>query len=137
MNGLCISNEFISRDESQHARLCCLLYNKLGDEKLSEEQVYDIISQAVLLETEFVKDCLKVDLIGMNSDLMCDYVRYCADRFLVMLGYPKKWNTKNPFNWMEQLSVQEKTNFFESRVSAYNMGREGKNFNPNDIDDDF
>lgn len=136
MNGLCISNEFISRDESQHARLCCLLYLKLKD-KLSVEKCHLIVKQSVELEKEFVKDCLKADLIGMNLVLMSEYVEYCADRFLTMLDYPKIWNTPNPFPWMEQLSVQEKTNFFESRVSAYNMGRQGSNFNPKDLSEDF
>ena len=118
MPGLSFSNELISRDEGLHCDFACLLYGML-EEKLSREQVYDIIRDAVVNEHEFVTDALPVSLIGMNSKLMCQYIEFVADRLLVALGYPKIYNATNPFDFMETISLQGKTNFFEKRVAEY------------------
>lgn len=118
MPGLSFSNELISRDEGLHCDFACLLYGLLH-EKLSEERVYEIIGNAVEIEKEFVVDSLPVALIGMNSKLMCQYIEFVADRLLIALGYPKKFKAANPFDFMELISLQGKTNFFEKRVGEY------------------
>ena len=118
MPGLSFSNELISRDEGLHCDFACLLY-KMIQNKLSRERVYEIIRNAVEIEKEFVRDALPVDLIGMNSKLMCQYIEFVADRLLVALGYPKFYNKINPFDFMELISLQGKTNFFEKRVGEY------------------
>jgi ribonucleoside-diphosphate reductase beta chain len=118
MPGLTFSNELISRDEGLHCDFACLLYSMIQN-KLSQERIYEIISNAVEIEKEFVCDALPVNLIGMNSELMAQYIEFVADRLLVSLGYPKMFNTKNPFDWMEMISLQGKTNFFEKRVGEY------------------
>jgi len=118
MPGLTFSNELISRDEGLHCDFACLLYSMLKT-KLSEETVHEIIKQAVVVEKSFICDSLPVDLIGMNSKLMSDYIEFVADRLIDALGYQKIWNTKNPFEWMELISLQGKTNFFEKRVGEY------------------
>lgn len=118
MPGLAFSNELISRDEGMHTDFACLLYSML-QEKPSEEDVKAIIMGAVELEEEFVSDALPVSLIGMNADMMGKYIRFVADRLLVSLGYSKIYNDENPFPWMEMISIQGKTNFFEKRVAEY------------------
>ena len=118
MPGLSFSNELISRDEGLHCDFACLLY-KMIQNKLPVERVYEIIENAVEIEKEFVTDALPVDLIGMNSKLMCEYIEFVADRLLVALGYPKLYNKTNPFDFMELISLQGKTNFFEKRVGEY------------------
>lgn len=118
MPGLCFSNELISRDEGMHCDFACLLFSKLKH-KPSAEQVTRIITDAVVIEKEFVSEALSVSLIGMNSALMCEYIECCADRLLVSLGFPKVYKTENPFSWMELISLEGKTNFFEKRVSEY------------------
>src|SRR5579872_3919037 len=118
MPGLTFSNELISRDEGLHCDFACLLYSMLKG-KLSQEVVHEIIQQAVKVEKEFVCESLPVDLIGMNSRLMNDYIEFVADRLLDALGVEKIWRTKNPFEWMEMISLQGKTNFFEKRVGEY------------------
>ena len=118
MPGLTFSNELISRDEGLHTDFACLLYSMLAN-KLSQERIYEIISEAVSYEKEFVTDALPVGLIGMNSKLMSEYIEFCADRLIYALGYNKLYNTLNPFDWMELISLQGKTNFFEKRVSDY------------------
>jgi hypothetical protein len=118
--GLCQSNELISRDEGLHQDFACLLYSML-EEKLSQEAVYEIIEWAVEIECEFVREALPWAMRGMNAELMQDYVEYCADRLLVQLGYAKRWNTPNPFDWMEACSLQGKTNFFEKKVTEYQL----------------
>jgi len=118
MPGLTFSNELISRDEGMHCDFACLLYNMM-ENKLPETEVQDIICNAVDIEKEFVCDALPVDLIGMNSKLMSQYIEFCADRLLVALNVPKKYNVTNPFEWMELISLQGKTNFFEKRVGEY------------------
>jgi len=119
MPGLAFSNELISRDEGMHCDFACLLYNKHIVNKLPVETVTKIIADAVEIEKEFVSDALPVNLIGMNSDLMCQYIEFVADRLLVALGCPKIFNAENPFPWMELISLQGKTNFFEKRVGDY------------------
>merc|ERR1711871_412757 len=124
MPGLAFSNELISRDEGMHCDFACLLYSKLLN-KLPQTRVYEIIGNAVTIESEFVKDALPVELIGMNSGLMTTYIQFCADRLLVALGYEKLYNVANPFDWMEMISLQGKTNFFEKRVSEYSKSGVG------------
>lgn len=118
MPGLTFSNELISRDEGLHCEFACLLYSMLNN-KLSKEQVFEIIGDAVRIEKEFITDALPVDLIGMNAKLMQQYIEFVADRWLSELGYPKMFNTANPFDFMEMISLQGKTNFFEKRVGDY------------------
>jgi ribonucleoside-diphosphate reductase subunit M2 len=118
MPGLCFSNELISRDEGLHCDFACLLYRKLVNQ-LPEERILDIITDAVNIEQEFISDALPVELIGMNSNLMRQYIEFCADRLLVALGCSKHFKAVNPFEWMEMISLQGKTNFFEKRVGEY------------------
>lgn len=118
MPGLSFANELISRDEGLHCDFACLLYSQLQN-KLPEETVQTLIRDAVDIELEFVRDSLPVKLIGMNADLMCQYIKFVADRLLVALGCGKIYNTTNPFDFMELISMQGKTNFFERRVSEY------------------
>jgi len=116
--GLTFSNELISRDEGLHTDFACVLYSML-EQKLDISVVEEIIDDAVRVEEIFVKESLPVELIGMNSTLMIHYVQFVADRLLVALGGRKKYHTKNPFEWMELISLQGKTNFFEKRVGDY------------------
>ncbi|HUM47335.1 MAG TPA: ribonucleoside-diphosphate reductase small subunit [Chitinophagales bacterium] len=118
MPGLTFSNELISRDEGLHCEFATLLYSKIKN-KLSKEQVYQMIGDAVEIEKEFIGDALPVDLIGMNAKLMKQYIEFVADRWIVALGYPKLYNASNPFDFMEMISLQGKTNFFEKRVGDY------------------
>jgi len=118
MPGLTFSNELISRDEGMHCDFACLLYSML-ENKLTDAELHHIIGDAVLHEKEFVCEALSVDLIGMNSRMMSEYIEFCADRLLVALDAPKLYNSANPFDWMELISLQGKTNFFERRVSEY------------------
>jgi ribonucleoside-diphosphate reductase subunit M2 len=118
MPGLCFSNELISQDEGFHCDFVCLLYLKLIN-RLLESRIVEIISSAVAIEMEFVADALPVELIGMNSTMMCNYIKFCADRLLLCLGCNRHFKTGNPFKWMEMISLQSKTNFFEKRVREY------------------
>ena len=118
MPGLTFSNELISRDEGMHCEFACLLYGMLKN-KLPKAEVQAIITEAVEIEKEFITDALPVDLIGMNARLMQQYIEYVADRWLVELGNPKVYNASNPFDFMELISLQGKTNFFEKRVGDY------------------
>ena len=111
MPGLTFSNELISRDEALHTEFAVLLYNKLN-KKLNKSKVLEIIKDAVEIEKEFICDALPCRLIGMNSDLMCQYIEFVADRLSVQLGYDKIYNTGNPFDFMEMISIEGKTNFF-------------------------
>ena len=117
--GLAFSNELISRDEGLHCDFACLLYSKHLVDKLSKDKVKEIIIDAVEIEKEFVTDALPVKLIGMNSDLMGQYIEFVADRLLVELGNDRVYNTPNPFDFMEMISLQGKANFFEKRVGEY------------------
>lgn len=119
MPGLTFSNELISRDEGLHCDFACLLYNDHIVNKLSTEQVRQIISDAVEIEKEFVVDAIPVALLGMNADEMCKYIEFVADRLLSTLGAGKIYNVENPFPWMDMISIQGKTNFFEKRVGDY------------------
>jgi ribonucleoside-diphosphate reductase beta chain len=138
MPGLTFSNELISRDEGLHCDFACLLYSQL-ENKLPVEQVTAIITNAVTIEKDFVSDALPVRLIGMNADMMCQYIEFVADRLLVALGCPKTYNATNPFDFMELISLQGKTNFFEKRVAEYQksgvMGK--KEDNIFSLDEDF
>lgn len=118
MPGLAFSNELISRDEGLHCDFACLMH-KMLEAPLGESRIGDIIREAVAIEQEFVSASLPVNLIGMNADRMCRYIEFVADRLLVALGCAKIWETPNPFDWMELISLQGKTNFFERRVGEY------------------
>eukprot|EP00451_Oxyrrhis_marina_P010103 CAMPEP_0204315902 /NCGR_PEP_ID=MMETSP0469-20131031/5102_1 /ASSEMBLY_ACC=CAM_ASM_000384 /TAXON_ID=2969 /ORGANISM="Oxyrrhis marina" /LENGTH=334 /DNA_ID=CAMNT_0051296621 /DNA_START=9 /DNA_END=1013 /DNA_ORIENTATION=- len=118
MPGLTFSNEVISRDEGLHADFACLLYSMLTH-KLPEDIVHEIVREAVDVEREFICEALPCDLIGMNSVMMTRYIEFVADRLLVALGHSKIYNVTNPFDWMELISLQGKTNFFEKRVGEY------------------
>ena len=137
MPGLSFSNELISRDEGLHCDFACLLYNNHLVNKLPKEQVRQIIMDAVEIEKEFVTDAIPVKLIGMNSDLMQQYIEFVADRLLVELGNERVYNTSNPFDFMEMISIQGKTNFFEKRVGEYQKagvlaGKENQTFSLNE-----
>jgi ribonucleoside-diphosphate reductase beta chain len=138
MPGLCTSNEFISRDEGMHCDFACLLYGMLN-EKLPKERILAIIKDAVVNEHEFVTDALPVSLIGMNSKMMCQYIEFVADRLLMSLGNEKHYNSANPFDFMEMISLQGKTNFFEKRVSEYKKASVGQQQEENvfKLDEDF
>lgn len=139
MPGLSFSNELISRDEGLHCDFACLLYNNHLNNKLSEEKVRSIILDAVEIEKEFILEALPVRLIGMNSELMSQYIEFVADRLLMELGCKKEYNATNPFDFMDMISIEGKTNFFEKRVAEYQkagvMGdNESKSFS---TDEDF
>jgi len=118
MPGLTFSNELISRDEGLHCDFACLVYKHLIN-KLPEHKIHHIIGEAVKIEKRFVTESLPVELIGMNSTLMNQYIEFVADRLIYALGYNKLFNATNPFEWMEMISLQGKTNFFEKRVGDY------------------
>lgn len=119
MPGLAFSNELISRDEGLHCDFACLLYNNHVVNKLDKKKIEEIILNAVEIEKEFIIDALPVKLIGMNSDLMSQYIEFVADRLLQELGNDKVYNVSNPFDFMDMISIQGKTNFFEKRVAEY------------------
>ena len=130
MPGLCHSNELISRDEGLHTEFAVLMHHNLSN-KCPDEEILEIIKEAVTIEKEFITESLPCKLIGMNNDLMKQYIEYVADRLLLMLGLDKIYNSTNPFDWMEMISIQGKTNFFEKRVGEY-----GNSANPNSNADD-
>ena len=137
MPGLCFANELISRDEGLHTEFAVLMYSMLKD-KPSKEIILEIVKEAVELEKEFITESLPCNLIGMNMDLMKQYIEYVSDRLLLMLGLEKVYNSSNPFPWMELISVQGKTNFFEKRVGEYsNIAGSEKENNVFELDDDF
>jgi len=137
MPGLCFANELISRDEGLHTEFAVLMYSMLND-KPSKDTILEIIKEAVELEKEFITESLPCKLIGMNMDLMKQYIEYVSDRLLLMLGLEKIYNSSNPFPWMELISVQGKTNFFEKRVGEYsNIAGSEKENNVFELDDDF
>ncbi len=144
MPGLSFSNELISRDEGMHCDFACMLYNDHMINKLPEETVKALIMDAVEIEKGFVTDALPVSLIGMNAELMCQYIEFVADRLLAELHCSKVYHAKNPFDFMEMISLQGKTNFFEKRVGEYqkagvkNSGNgEEKNTRSFSLDEDF
>lgn len=118
MPGLCFSNELISRDEGLHCDFACLLYNSL-ENQLPESRIHEIVNEAVEIEIEFVRDALPVELIGMNSKAMTEYIKCCADRLCLSMRVGKIYGAVNPFDWMELISIDGKTNFFEKRVGEY------------------
>ena len=143
MPGLTFSNELISRDEGMHTDFACLLYKHLNN-KISNEKILEIVTNAVTIEMGFVSESLPVELIGMNSQLMGQYIKFVADRLLFSLGVPKYYKVENPFEWMEMISLQGKTNFFERRVGEYQKAgvknsateQDNKNFDFNQNLDD-
>ena len=130
MPGLTFSNELISRDEALHCEFAILLYSKL-EKKVAKAKIHDIIKECVEIETEFICEALPCKLIGMNSELMTQYIQFVADRLCVQLGYPKIYNATNPFAFMELISIEGKTNFFERKVGDYALANVKKS------DDDF
>jgi ribonucleoside-diphosphate reductase subunit M2 len=124
MPGLCFSNELISRDEGMHCDFACLLYSKLIS-KLPTARITGIICSAVEIEMKFVVDALPVKLIGMNSSMICDYIKFCANRLLLSLGCDRHYRVDNPFEWMETISLQGKMNLFEKRVGEYSKSGVG------------
>jgi ribonucleoside-diphosphate reductase subunit M2 len=118
MPGLTFSNELIARDEGLHTDFACLLYQHLRS-RLPQADAHALVAEAVALEAEFACEALSVALVGMNAALMGEYIQFVADRLLVALGYDKLYGAANPFDWMEQISLQGKTNFFERRVGEY------------------
>jgi ribonucleotide reductase beta subunit family protein with ferritin-like domain len=118
MNGLCISNEFIARDEGSHCSFACLLYSKILN-RIDENEVKQIVKDAVDIEKEFIIESLPCRLIGMNSELMSQYIEFVADRLLNQLGYSKMYKTVNPFDFMDKICMEGKQNFFEQRPSQY------------------
>ena len=138
MPGLTFSNELISRDEGLHTDFAVLLHHKLK-RKLPQEITHSILREAYEIEAEFITDSLPCRLIGMNSDLMKQYIRFVTDHLLESLGYDKIWNEENPFDFMENISLKGKTNFFEKRVAEYKKARVGNTADENqyEITDDF
>lgn len=139
MPGLTFSNELISRDEGMHTDFAVLLYSMLQN-KLTDDEVFDMFKEAVAIEKEFIVKSLPCRLIGMNSDLMEQYIEFVADRLLVQLGHKRIWNSKNPFDFMELISLRVKSNFFEKRVGEYKKANVGKSVEDNSfgiMDDDF
>ena len=134
LQGLCTANEFIARDEGMHVAFGILLYKKL-DVRLGQNEVHKMVDNAVKIEKEFIIDSLPCSLIGMNSSMMSEYIEYISDYYLVWLGYSKLYNTKNPFSFMDAISLESKSNFFETRVSQYAKAETDHTFNCND--DDF
>lgn len=136
MPGLTFSNELISRDEGLHCMFACLLHTKHIQNKVTEERIKEIICEAVEIEKEFITDSLPVALIGMNAKLMQQYIEYVADFWLTELGCSKVFGVENPFDFMEMLSLQNKSNFFEKRVSEYQKASD-KAIDFDNLDDDF
>jgi ribonucleoside-diphosphate reductase subunit M2 len=136
MPGLTFSNEFISRDEALHTEFAVLLYSKLGT-PLDTKRIHQIIKEAVDIEVEFICSALPCRLIGMNADSMTMYIRFVADRLSLQMGCDKIYNARNPFEFMEMISLESKTNFFESRVSDYALAEKTRDATVFDLDDAF
>ena len=136
MPGLTFSNELISRDEALHTEFAILLYSKL-QKKINKSRIYDIIKEAVEIETEFICDALPCRLIGMNSSLMSQYIQFMADRLSLQLGYDKIYNASNPFDFMELISLEGKTNFFERKLSEYSLANKYKNKDVFEFSEEF
>lgn len=137
MPGLSFSNELISRDEGLHCDFACHLYNEHVQNKVSEERVREMLESALLIEKEFITDSLPVDLIGMNCSLMKTYLEYVTDRLLVSLKCKKIYNSINPFDFMQNIALQNKTNFFEKRVAEYSKSGVGEKENQLSFDSNF
>ncbi len=137
MPGLSFSNELISRDEGMHCDFACHLFNHHIQNKLTQKQIKDIICGALEIEKEFILEALPVRLIGMNSDLMSQYLEFVTDRLLVALGVPKVYNVENPFDFMQNIALQGKTNFFEKRVAEYQKAGVNKTSEAEDLESAF
>ena len=136
MPGLTFSNELISRDEALHTEFAVLLYNKL-EKRINKARITEIVKEAVQIEKEFIIEALPCRLIGMNSGLMGQYIEFIADRLIVQLGYDPIYNASNPFDFMELISVESKTNFFEKRVSEYALADKTVNDDCFELSEDF
>jgi ribonucleotide reductase beta subunit family protein with ferritin-like domain len=136
MPGLTFSNELISRDEALHCEFAVLLYSKLV-KKIDKARIHEIIKEAVEIEIEFICEALPCKLIGMNSDLMTQYIKFVADRLVVQLGYKKIYNVANPFDFMELISLEGKTNFFEKRNDSYALANKTVSEDVFNLSDDF
>jgi len=136
MPGLTFSNELISRDEALHCEFAILLYSKL-QKKIDKSRIYEIIKEAVEIEIEFICEALPCKLIGMNSDLMTQYIKFVADRLAVQLGYKKIYNVSNPFDFMDLISLESKTNFFEKRNDSYALANKDISDDVFTLSDDF
>ena len=137
MPGLTFSNELISRDEGMHTDFAVLLYSRMV-RKLKKKKIHDMIKEAVDIEKEFICEALPCKLIGMNQKLMSQYIEFVADRLVVQLGYKKIFNSSNPFDFMEMISLDGKTNFFEKRVGDYSLSsgrKEDAKFELDNLDD--
>ena len=137
MPGLTFSNELISRDEGMHCDYACHLFNNHIEKKISEKKVKEIICSALEIEKEFILEALPVRLIGMNSDLMSQYLEFVTDRLLVALGCSKVYNSDNPFDFMQNIALQGKTNFFEKRVAEYQKAGVNKTNESEDLNSAF
>ncbi len=137
MPGLSFSNELISRDEGLHCDFACHLYNRHIEDKLPEGRIEEIIESALEIEKEFITESLPVDLIGMNSVLMRTYLEYVSDRLLMSLNRPKVYNSQNPFDFMQNIALQNKTNFFEKRVAEYSKNGVGNKDNSKELSFDL
>jgi ribonucleoside-diphosphate reductase subunit M2 len=136
MPGLTFSNELISRDEALHCEFAVLLYSKLI-KKMDKARIHEIIKEAVEIETEFICEALPCRLIGMNSDMMTQYIQFVADRLCSQLGYKKIYNVNNPFDWMELISLETKASFFEKRNDAYALANKSGSNEAFEFTDDF
>jgi len=136
MPGLTFSNELISKDEGMHCHFACLLYSYIQN-KLQPQIVYEIFEEAVSIEKEFITESISCNMIGMNAELMKQYIEFVADRLLVQLGYEKIWKSENPFDFMELISLRPKSNFFELRVGEYAKSTIAENNDQFEIENDF
>jgi ribonucleoside-diphosphate reductase subunit M2 len=134
--GLTFSNELISRDEALHCEFAILLYSKLL-KKMDKARIHEIIKEAVDIETEFICEALPCRLIGMNSDLMTQYIQFVADRLCVQLGYKKIYNVTNSFSWMELISLEGKTNMFEKKIADYGLANKSNADTAFEFNEDF
>jgi len=134
MPGLTFSNELISRDEGMHTDMAVMLFHKLN-KKLNKQKIKEIVKEAVTIEKEFICEALPCKLIGMNSKLMSQYIEFVADRLLLQLGCTKEYKSENPFDFMEMISLEGKTNFFEKRVSDYSLSSDTKDDSVFDMGD--
>jgi len=134
--GLCLSNEYISRDEALHVEHAVMLYKKLK-RKVPKKRFVEIMTEAVAVEIEFITESIPCRMIGMSSDSMITYIKYCCDRLCSQMGYQKIYNVTNPFDWMEMISVEKKTNFFEHRVSEYALANKKIEGDVFDLNADF
>ena len=134
--GLTKSNEFIARDERLHTEFACLLYSMIQN-KISQEEIYQMFDEAFDIEIEFITQSLPVKLIGMNNELMIEYIKYVADWLLVNLGYNKKYNVSNPFSFMNTIGMESRSNFFDERTSTYQKANMYNNLQQLEANEDF